>query len=91
MSLIVVFPTMPDLAVERMRVTLPFGGRLVLRPDHGNMSRREILTRATVMTDGLGMYANPDRFGSPALAVELIMTPVTLNPFKPLRPKPVSC
>jgi len=65
MSLMVVLPTTPALAVERVRVTLP---------------------NATVMTDGFGMYANPLRFGSPALAELLIMTLVTLNPFKPLRP-----
>lgn len=42
------------------------------------------------MTDGLGMYAKPLRFGSPALAEELRRTSVTLNPFKPLRPMLVS-
>ncbi len=49
------------------------------------------LTIATVMTDGLGMNANPDRLGSPAAAVRLIFTPVTLNPCKPFIPKVVRC
>ena len=47
---------------------------------------RVTLPNATVMTDGLGMYANPLRFGSPAVTVLLMVTPVTLNPFKPFRP-----
>lgn len=51
---------------------------------------RVTLPNATVMTDGLGMYANPWRFGSPGVAVVLIVTPVTLNPFKPFIPMLVS-
>ena len=42
------------------------------------------------MTDGLGIKAKPLRFGSPAAAVRLRRTSVTLNPCKPLRPTTVS-
>jgi hypothetical protein len=43
-----------------------------------------------VMTDGLGIYAKPERFGSPAVADRLTFAPVTLNPAKPLSPTLVS-
>ena len=42
------------------------------------------------MIDGLGMYANPLKLGSPALAVRLIFTPVTLNPVRELSPGQLS-
>lgn len=51
---------------------------------------RVTLPSATVMTDGLGMYAKPLRLGSPGVAVLLMVTPVTLNPFKPFIPMLVS-
>lgn len=43
-----------------------------------------------VMTDGLGIYAKPDRFGSPAAAVKLTFAPVTLKPARPLSPLLIS-
>lgn len=49
-----------------------------------------MLTKATVISDGLGMNAKPLRLGSPALAVVLMITSVTLKPCKPLRPVLVS-
>jgi hypothetical protein len=43
-----------------------------------------------VMTDGLGIFAKPDRFGSPGLAVRLTFAPVTLKLVRPLSPLLIS-
>jgi hypothetical protein len=48
------------------------------------------LTMAIVMTDGLGIYAKPDRFGSPGAALKLTFASVTLKPARPLSPMLIS-
>ena len=76
---IVEFPTIPSVAVARERVTLPWAIVSIFW-----RRESESHTMATVMRDGLGMYAKPLRLGSPAAAVRLTFTPVTLKPAKPL-------